>query len=445
MNSPYRPAVVPNGNGPASHNGTTLHGRPFAPRDAPPPDIRAALYARLLDDVERHALTGQDRAVVRPYLEETLAGYLRDYPNLSQAEANRIIRDLCDDIVGFGPLEPLLRDPLVTDIMVNRYDLVYVQRHGVKIQTGVRFRDEEHLRFVIGRIAEVGGRRIDASTPMADVRMPQGFRAHAAIPPVSVEGPCLAIRLFPAQPLTLDAMVARGSFGADVADYLRHAVRHRFAVLFTGGTGAGKTSLLNACAAAMPPDERVVSIEEAAELRLPLDNWIRWETRAPNIEGRGEITQAHLVRHALRQNPDRIIVGEVRGGEALDMLQAMNTGHRGSMSTLHANGPAHALDRLEVLARWDSGLPGDVVRRLIAGAIEIIVHLERRPDGRRAVAEISEVTGADREAVQLQTVFHFERGSDAAVWTGVPSRLWRRLRESGLAVPLPDAQAARAP
>ena len=405
-------------------------------------DIRAALYARLLDDVERHALAGQDRAIVRSYLEDVLARYLREYPHLSQAEIDRIIRDLCDDIVGFGPLEPLLRDPHITDIMVNRYDRVYAQRHGVKVQTGVRFRDEEHLRFVIARIAEFGGRRIDASTPMADVRMPQGFRAHAAIPPVAVGGSCLAIRLFPAQPHTLDGLVGRGAFGPEVADYLTHAVRHKLNVLFTGGTGAGKTSLLNACAAAMSPDERVVSIEEAAELRLPLANWIRWETRAPNIEGRGEITQAHLVRHALRQNPDRIIVGEVRGGEALDMLQAMNTGHRGSMSTLHANGPALALDRLEVLARWDSGLPGDVIRRLIAGAIETIVHLERRPDGRRAVVEISEVTGSDRDAVQLQTVFRWDRDRDAPAWTGVPSRLRQRLRNLGASAPLFETRPA---
>ena len=407
-----------------------------------PADIRAALHARLLDDVERQALTGQDRAIVRPYLEEVLARYLREYPHLSQAEADRIVRDLCDDMVGFGPLEPLLRDPHITDIMVNRYDHVYVQRHGAKVRTTVRFRDEEHLRFVIGRIAELGGRRIDASTPMTDVRMPQGFRAHAAIPPVAVGGPCLAIRLFPAQPYTLEGLVGCGSFGPEVAEYLTHAVRHKLNVLFTGGTGAGKTSLLSACAATMAPDERVVSIEEAAELRLPLDNWIRWETRAPNIEGRGEITQAHLVRHALRQNPDRIIVGEVRGGEALDMLQAMNTGHRGSMSTLHANGPAHALDRLEALARWDSGLPGDVVRRLIAGAIETIVHLERRADGRRAVVEISEVTGADRDAVQLQSVFRWNGERDAPVWTGVPSRLWQRLRYLGVPPPLFEGHSA---
>ncbi|HKX18055.1 MAG TPA: CpaF family protein [bacterium] len=396
-----------------------------------PGEIRAALYARLLEDVERHALAGQDRAIVRPYLEDVLARYLREYPHLSQAETDHIIRDLCDDIVGFGPLEPLLRDPHVTDIMVNRFDRVYVQRHGAKVLTGVRFRDEEHLRFVICRIAELGGRRIDAATPMADVRMPQGYRAHATIPPVAVGGSCLAIRLFPPLPHTLEGLAVRGAFGSDVVEYLSCAVRHKLNVLFTGGTGAGKTSLLNACAGAMASDERIVSIEEAAELRLPLENWIRWETRAPNVEGRGEITQAQLVRHALRQNPDRIIVGEVRGGEALDMLQAMNTGHRGGMSTLHANGPAHALDRLEVLARWDSGLPGDVVRRLIAGAIEIIVHLERRPDGRRAVAEITELTGCDRDAVQLQTVFRWDRAREQPVWTGVPSRLSYRLRQLG--------------
>jgi pilus assembly protein CpaF len=406
-------------------------------------DIRAALHARLLEDVERHALTGQDRAAVRSYLEEVLTRYLRDYPYLSQAETDRIIRDLCDDIVGFGPLEPLLRDPQVTDIMVNRYDRVYVQRHGVKTRSAVRFRDEEHLRFIIARVAELGGRRIDASTPLADVRMPQGFRAHAAIPPIAVGGSCLAIRLFPAQPHTLDGLVARGAFSPEVAEYLTHAVRHKLNVLFTGGTGAGKTSLLNACAAAMPADERVISIEEAAELRLALDNWIRWETRAPNIEGRGEVTQAHLVRHALRQNPDRIIVGEVRGGEALDMLQAMNTGHRGGMSTIHANGPAQALDRLEVLARWDSGLPSDVVRRLIAGAIETIVHLERRPDGRRTVAEICEVTGSDRDAVHLQTIFRWDAERGTTVWTGVPSRLRQHLRRRGTPSPRrPEGQVA---
>jgi pilus assembly protein CpaF len=389
-------------------------------RAAAAADVRAALHARLLDEVEGHVLAGQDRAVVRAYLEETLGRYLREYPHLSQSEMDGIVRELCDDIVGFGPLEPLLRDPHVTDIMVNRFDRVYVQRHGVKVQTAVRFRDEEHLRYIIGRIAELGGRRIDAAVPLTDVRMPQGFRAHAAIPPVAVDGPCLAIRLFPAQPLTLETLVAGGSIGADVAGYLTRAVRHKVNLLFTGGTGAGKTSLLNACASAMPRDERVVSIEEAAELRLPIANWIRWETRAPNIEGRGEVTPAQLVRHALRQNPDRIIVGEVRGGEALDMLQAMHTGHRGSMSTLHANSPAHALDRLEVLARWDSGLPGDVVRRLIAGAIQAIVHLERRQDGRRTVVELSEVTGTDRDVVQMQTIFRWRRDGGPA-WSGVPS------------------------
>ncbi|SRR5579884_1882471 len=409
-----------------------------------PSEIRSALHERLLQDVEKHALAGQDRGALRAYLEETLAGYLRDYPHLSQAETQRIVRDLCDDIVGFGPLETLLRDPTITDIMVNRYDRVYVQRRGIKMEAAVRFRDEAHLRYIIGRIAEQAGRRIDASTPMVDARMPQGFRAHAALPPVAVDGPCLAIRLFPASPMTMEALMAHGTLSPEIAGYLTLAVRHRANLLFTGGTGAGKTSLMNACAASIPADERVLTIEEAAELHLPVANWIRWETRPANIEGKGEITQTHLLRHALRQNPDRIIVGEVRGGEALDMLQAMSSGHDGSMSTLHASSPGQALDRLEVLARWDSGLPGDVVRRLIGAGLEAIVHLERLPGGRRVAAEVVEVVGADREGVRTQTLFRFSRRDDAFHWTGVPPRLWERLRRLGLEPPvLPAPGAAR--
>lgn len=401
-----------------------------------PSEIRAALHERLLGDVEKHALAGQDRGVVRAYLEDTLAGYLRDYPHLSQAETQRIIHDLCNDIVGFGPLETLLRDSSVTDIMVNRYDRVYVQRCGVKAETGIRFRDEAHLRYIIGRIAEQAGRRIDASSPMVDARMPQGFRAHAALPPVAVDGPCLAIRLFPPSPITMDMLVAGETLSPEMAEYLRLSVRHRANILFTGGTGAGKTSLMNACAASIPGGERVLTIEEAAELRLPVANWIRWETRPANVEGKGEITQTHLVRNALRQNPDRIIVGEVRGGEALDMLQAMSTGHNGSMSTLHANSPVQALDRLEVLARWDSGLPGDVVHRLIRAAIEVIVHLERLPGGRRVITEIAEVTGADRDGVQTQTVFRFLRRGEVFKWSGVPPCLWEKMRRLGLPLPV---------
>ncbi len=401
-----------------------------------PSEIRTALHERLLGDVERHALAGQDRGVVRAYLEDTLAGYLRDYPHLSQADTRRIIRDLCDDIVGFGPLETLLQDASITDIMVNRYDRVYVQRHGVKAETAIRFRDEAHLRYIIGRIAEQAGRRIDASSPMVDARMPQGFRAHAALPPVAVDGPCLAIRLFPPSPITLDMLVAGETLSPEMAEYLVLAVRHRANILFTGGTGAGKTSLMNACAASIPAGERVLTIEEAAELRLPVANWIRWETRPANAEGKGEITQTRLLRNALRQNPDRIIVGEVRGGEALDMLQAMSTGHSGSMSTLHANSPVQALDRLEVLARWDSGLPGDVVRRLIGAAIEAIVHLERLPSGRRVITEIMEITDAGRDGGATQTVFRFHHRDGVFTWSGVPPRLWEKMRRLGLPLPV---------
>jgi len=410
-----------------------------------PSEIRTALHERLLGDVEKHALAGQDRSVVRAYLEETLAGYLRDYPHLSQAETQRIIRDLCDDILGFGPLETLLRDPSITDIMVNRYDRVYVQRHGTKVETAIRFRDEGHLRYIIARIAEQAGRRIDASSPMVDARMPQGFRAHAALPPVAVDGPCLAIRLFPASPITMEILVAAETLSLEMAEYLVLAIQHRANILFTGGTGVGKTSLMNACGSAIPGGERVLTIEEAAELRLPVANWIRWETRPANVEGKGEITQTHLLRHALRQNPDRIIVGEVRGGEALDMLQAMSTGHSGSMSTLHANSPVQALDRLEILARWDSGLPGDVIRRLIGAALEVIVHLERLPGGRRVVTQITEVTGADGDGVQTQTIFRFHVRDAAFAWSGIPPRLWEKMRRLGLPLPIFAASAVSRP
>jgi len=407
--------------------------------------IRTALHARLLDEVEKHALGGQDAGAARAYLEDTLSGYLREYPHLSQAEAQRIIRELCDDIVGYGPLEALLRDPAISDIMVNRYDRVYIQRHGLKAEAGVQFRDEAHLRYVIGRIAEQAGRRIDTTSPLVDARMPQGFRAHAAFPPVALDGACLAIRLFPPSPMTMETLIVHQALSTEMAEYLRLAVRYQSNMLFTGGTGVGKTSLMNACAAALLPDERVLTIEEAAELRLPVSNWIRWETRPANIEGKGEITQTILLRNALRQNPDRIIVGEVRGGEALDMLQAMNTGHRGSMSTLHANSPVHALDRLEVLARWDSGLPGDIVRRLIGGAIEVIVHLERLGSGRHVVGEITEVVGADGDGVRTQSIFRFHRERGVFTWTGVPLRLWDKMRRLGISVPRMETPAVLMP
>jgi len=305
---------------------------------------------------------------------------------LDPADARRLVAGLVDDTVGLGPLDPLLRDRGVTEVIANGPGRVYAERSGKLVRESVAFRDEEHLRQVIDRVVSSVGRRVDESSPMVDARLPDGSRVNAVLPPIALDGPLLTIRKFARAPFRVDDLVAAGSLSPGQADLLERSVRGRLNVVVSGGTGTGKTTLLNALAGFIDPAERIVTVEDAAELRLPQPHVARLESRPPNVEGRGEVTLRALVRNALRMRPDRIVVGEVRGGEALDMLQAMNTGHDGSLTTVHASSPADAVRRIETMALMAGlDLPHVAVREQVASAVDVIVHLVRDGDGTRRV------------------------------------------------------------
>lgn len=329
---------------------------------------------------------------------------------LNHNEKQQLVGDLLDEIVGLGPLEPLLKDPTITDILVNTYEKVFVEREGKLFHTPVQFKDETHLRRIIDKIVSGVGRRLDESQPTVDARLPDGSRVNAVIPPVAVDGALLSIRKFAKIPINLERLVEFGAFPDQVAEMLRGIVQSRRNVLISGGTGSGKTTMLNAMSAYIGASERVVTIEDAAELQLQQIHVARMETRPPNIEGRGEITQRDLVKNALRMRPDRIIVGEVRGGEAFDMLQAMNTGHEGSMTTIHANTCRDALSRLEQMigmARLE--LNPLAMRQQVASAIDVIVQVQRMSDGGRRLMSVSEITGMEGQVITLQEIIRYER------------------------------------
>jgi pilus assembly protein CpaF len=333
------------------------------------------------------------RGIVAERLRELLA---RDRVVLPAADLDRLVEVVVDDAVGLGPLEALMRDPTVTEVIANGPAAVYAERGGRLTPEPVRFRDAEHLRQVIERVVGVGGRRVDDASPMVDVRLPDGSRVNAVLPPLALDGPLLTIRRFPGEPLRIPDLVTLGTLTAEQAGLLGRAVRGRVNVVVSGGTGTGKTTLLNALAAFIDPAERIVTVEDAAELRLPQTNVARLESRPPNVEGRGEVTLRALVRNALRMRPDRILVGEVRGGEALDMLQAMNTGHDGSLTTVHASSTADALRRIETMALMAGlDLPHSAVREQVAAAVDGVVHLVRTADGARAIRWID---GRDAES-----------------------------------------------
>jgi pilus assembly protein CpaF len=323
------------------------------------------------------------RGIVAERLRELLA---RDRVVLPAADLDRLVEAVVDDAVGLGPLEALMRDPTVTEVIANGPAAIYAERRGRLAPEPVRFRDAEHLRQVIERVVGAGGRRVDDASPMVDVRLPDGSRVNAVLAPLALDGPLLTIRRFPGEPLTVSDLVGLGTITAEQAELLGGAVRGRVNVVVSGGTGTGKTTLLNALAAFIDPSERIVTVEDAAELRLPQANVARLESRPPNVEGRGEVTLRALVRNALRMRPDRIVVGEVRGGEALDMLQAMNTGHDGSLTTVHASSTADALRRIETMALMAGlDLPHSAVREQVAAAVDVVVHLVRTADGTRAI------------------------------------------------------------
>ncbi|HEU4833136.1 MAG TPA: CpaF family protein [Pyrinomonadaceae bacterium] len=363
---------------------------------------------------------------------------------LSVSERERLVNDVQHELFGLGPLEPLLKDPTISDILVNKHDTIYIERRGKIERTNVTFKDDEHLMRVIERIVSSVGRRIDESSPMVDARLQDGSRVNAIIPPLAIDGPVVSIRRFGSDPLKMSMLVEKNALTKDIADMLQMVVHARLNVLISGGTGAGKTTLLNALSAFIPENERIVTIEDSAELQLQQPHTVRLETRPPNIEGRGEVTQRDLVRNALRMRPDRIVIGEVRGGEAIDMLQAMNTGHDGSLTTIHANTPRDALSRLETMIQMTGMRLSDrAMRQQVASAINLVVQVARMSDGSRRLTSISEITGMEGETITMQEIFQYERtGVDSQGQvlgrfrpTGIRPRFAERLKASGLQLP----------
>ncbi|HET9408703.1 MAG TPA: CpaF family protein [Candidatus Sulfotelmatobacter sp.] len=329
---------------------------------------------------------------------------------LSFAEREQLAREILDEIFGLGPLEPLLKDHTVSDILVNRFDRVYIERAGKLERTGFSFKDDSHLMQIIERIVSRVGRRVDESSPMVDARLADGSRVNAIIPPLAIDGPCLSIRRFGREPITARQMIENHTLTEQMLELLSAMVKGRLNILVSGGTGAGKTTLLNVLSGYIPNSDRIVTIEDAAELQLKQEHIVRLETRPPNIEGKGAVRQRQLVINSLRMRPDRIVVGEVRGEEAFDMLQAMNTGHEGSLTTVHANSPRDALSRVEnMVSMANLNIPERAVRQQISSAIHAVVQIARLSDGTRKVITISEIMGLDGESIQLQDIFAFER------------------------------------
>ncbi len=373
--------------------------------------VKADLHRKILDrlDLEKLGRTPSDAA-----REEVLL-LIRNTVNseavpLSFAERERLAREILDEIFGLGPLEPLLKDPTISDILVNRYNKVYVERAGKLEATGLSFKDDAHLMQIIDRIVSRIGRRVDESSPMVDARLADGSRVNAIIPPLAIDGPCLSIRRFGRDPVTARNMIENKSLTEPMLELLSAMVKGRLNFLISGGTGAGKTTLLNVLSEYIPNSDRIVTIEDAAELQLKQEHVVRLETRPPNIEGKGAVRQRQLVINSLRMRPDRIVVGEVRGEEAFDMLQAMNTGHEGSLTTVHANTPRDALARVENMCSMANlNIPERAMRHQIAAAIHAVVQVTRLSDGTRKVITISEVTGMEGDVICMQDIFLFER------------------------------------
>jgi pilus assembly protein CpaF len=404
-------------------------------------DLKQRIHRRLIERIDlgkMDLLKNGDLAREIGYVIESLI--VEERVPLNQREKERLITEVQHETFGLGPLEPLLADPDISDILVNNYENVYVERFGKLSKTDVMFRDNNHLMHIIERIVFKVGRRIDESSPFVDARLPDGSRVNAIIPPLAIDGPVLSIRRFGVDPLKIGDLLRLNSLDERMAMILEGAVRTRHNILISGGTGTGKTTLLNVLSEFIPRDERIVSIEDSAELRLKQEHVVRLETRPPNIEGKGEITQRDLVRNALRMRPDRIIVGEVRGGEALDMLQAMNTGHDGSLSTIHSNSVRDAMSRLETMVLMAGmDLPEKAIRDQIASSINIVIQLARLPDGSRRVTKISEITGMEGNIILMQDIFVYnQKGIDKNGTvigefkaTGVRPRFTERFRISG--------------
>lgn len=414
--------------------------RPSDAHDA----LRRELHEEIVSRFELHDLVRLPVEEMRVQLRAVLVDMVREKPIvLPREERSRLVEATIDEVLGFGPVERLLQLPDVTDVLINGPDQVYVERFGRLERVDIRFRDEEHLVHVIRRIAASVGRRIDASSPLVDARLPNGTRVNAVLPPVALDGPSLSLRRFNREPMTPERLVKLGSAPQFVVDLLAAAVRGRLNLLVVGGAGSGKTTVLNLLSGFVPEGERIVTIEDAAELRLQQEHTVRMETRPPNLEGAGEITTRMLVKNALRMRPDRIIVGEVRGDEIVDVLQALNTGHDGSMSTLHANGTAHAISRMQTMMGLALGnMPADAVREMIADAIHLLVHVRRGVDGVRRVYSVTEVAGTAGDRVVLRDLVRFRPtrmvdGYQRGVFesTGLVPNFAERLAAVGISVP----------
>ncbi len=432
------------GSVPAARPVPVSPGRPEAPRQQYI-QLKGNVHRKLLNRLNLEALATVDRqraeTEIRTLVFELMA---EEATPVSMAEREQILSDILDEVFGLGPLEPLLRDPNINDILVNTYKQVYIERAGVLTKVPTSFQDDRHLLRVIDRIVSAVGRRVDDSSPMVDARLADGSRVNAIIPPLAVDGPLLSIRRFPKERLKGEDLVSFRAMTRPMLDFLGHCVRARLNCLISGGTGAGKTTLLNVMSSYISEHERIATIEDAAELQMHQEHVVRLETRPPNVEGKGAVKQRQLVINALRMRPDRIVVGEVRGEEALDMLQAMNTGHDGSLTTIHANTPRDALSRVEtMIAMGAVNLPEKAIRQQISAAIQVVVQQTRLADGSRKVTSISEITGMEGDVITMQEIFAFEKigmTQDGKVIgrfkaTGVRPKVAERLKAGGIHLP----------
>jgi len=408
-------------------------------------ELKAKIHYRLLNLLDLSRLAEAADSVLHEDLRRGIDIILEEeHQALPAPERERLVKEIRDELMGYGPLEPLLHDPAVGDILVNGYSQVYVERKGKLHLSSTRFTDNAHLLKIIEKIASGVGRRIDESCPMVDARLPDGSRVNAIIPPLALDGPSLSIRKFAKDPIKVQELIRFGSITPEIAQVLEGIVRGRLNILISGGTGTGKTTFLNVLSSFIPNDERIITIEDSAELQLQQEHIVRLETRPPNLEGAGEVTQRDLVRNALRMRPERIILGEVRGGEALDMLQAMNTGHDGSLATIHANSSRDALTRLETMVSM-AGLhiPDKAIRHQIASAINVVLQLARLSDGSRKMMNLHELIGMEGDMITMQEIFSFEmlgltedkKVKGQFVTTGIRPKFMKRLEAMGIELP----------
>ncbi len=408
--------------------------------------LKVRIHQRLVERLDMQNMRALPPDVVRLEVRNLIKELCTSEKSLiSSPEQDKLMDDVMDETFGLGPLETLLKDPTITDILVNRFDRIYCERRGRLEPVDVRFRDNAHLRQIIDRIVAQVGRRVDEISPMVDARLADGSRVNAIIPPLALDGPAMSIRRFGAKPMQLEDLLRNGAFPPAVMDFLSAAVQARTNILISGGTGSGKTTLLNCLSRYVPIDERVITIEDAAELQLQQPHVVRLETRPPNIESKGEVSQRDLVKNCLRMRPDRIIIGEVRGGEALDMLQAMNTGHEGSMTTIHANNTRDAIARIEVMvAMAGYDIPIRAMRHQMASAIQLVVQAQRLTGGRRRVTRVSEIVGMEGDQIQMHDIFSYEQsGVDGFghatgqfVATGIRPKVCERIEHRGIRLPV---------